>query len=185
MPDGILTLFYNLMRCITESLHTTPLVSNASPPRRGIQVEQLHLEAGALPTQHHTHHLLMLYQVDGPYVVRHRGGPRVSEVVYHTGDLSLYPGGECHASVDWAAPSDNIYLTVEKHYLERLVGQNLDLTQVTLRERWKFHDPLLSQLTWQLLAAASSRYALGELYAESLNSSQNRLRLEEMKIEGE
>lgn len=164
-------LLPNLMRYITENLHTTPLVGNAALPGRGIQVEQIHLEAGALPAQYHAHHLLMLYQANGPYVVRHRGGPRVGEVVYHTGDLSLYPGGECHASIDWATPSDNIYLTVEKQYLERLVSPDLDLTQVTLCERWKFHDPLLGQLSRQLLAAAGSRHALGVLYAESLTAA--------------
>ena len=161
------------MRYITESLHTTPLAGNAALPGRGIQVEQVHLEAGALPAQHHAHHLLMLYQADGPYVVRHRGGPRVREVVYHTGDLSLYPGGECHASIDWTTPSDNIYLTVENQYLERLVRQDLDVAQVQvrLRERWQFRDPLLGQLSRQLLAAAGHRHALGLLYAESLTAA--------------
>ena len=159
------------MRYISESLHTTPLGSSAAFPGQGMLVEQIHLEAGALPAQYHPYHLLMLYQADGPYVVRRRGKPGAGEVVYRTGDLSLYPSGDCQVAVDWTTPSDHIYLTVEPQYLQRLAGPDLDLTQVALCERGKFDDPLLRHLSRQLLAAAGSRHALGLLYAESLTTA--------------
>ena len=159
------------MRYITESLHTTPLGSSAAFPGRGMQVEQIPLEAGALPAQYHPYHLLMLYQADGPYAVRRRGKPGAGEVVYHTGDLSLYPSGDCPVTVDWTTPSDHIYLTVAPEYLQRLAGPDRDLTQVALCERGKFDDPLLRHLSRQLLAATGSRHALGLLYAESLTTA--------------
>ena len=155
------------MHYVSESFEAPPLVSSASLTWPGVRVEQYHLDAMALPAHHHSHHLLLLYQVDTPLLVHRQYGARVRQEVYQTGDLGLFPGGE-YGRITWAAPSDNTYLTVENQYLEQLARQGLDLSRFTLQERSKFADPLLAQLGRQLLAVASGQHALGPLYAESL-----------------
>ena len=156
------------MQYITEYLQTIPLLSSVDLPWQGIRVEQIHLEAGSLPAQYRQHHLLMIYQVPLPYVVRHQTGGRVNEWIYQTGDLGLYPGGDCSTNLSWTTPSNNLYLTVNDDYLQQLVSREPALSQFALRERLKFHDPLLSQLGQQLVVATANRHSLGRLYAESL-----------------
>jgi AraC family transcriptional regulator len=158
------------MQYVSESFETLPLVTSALLPWQGVRLEQYHLDAMALPAHHHAHHLLLLYQADTPLVVQRHRGSQVHEEVYQTGDLGLFPRGE-YGTIAWQVPSDNLYLTVDHYYLEQLARQGLDLTHFALRERLKFADPLLTQLGWQLLAAARGQHALGLLYAESLISA--------------
>ena len=165
------TFVVNFMHYITERLQGTPLLSSVDLPWQGIRVEQIHMDAGALPAQYRQHHLLIIYQVPLPYVVRHQNGGRVSEWIYQTGDLGLYPGGECDTNLSWTTPSNNHYLTVDDDFLQRLVGQEPTLSRFTLSERLKFHDPLLSQLGQQLVAATGNDHTLGRLYAESLTNA--------------
>lgn len=159
------------MQYVTDSFYAPPLISSAPLPWQGVRVEQYHLEAGRLAAQQHEHHLLLLYQVDQPHLVRRRDGARVSETVYQTGDLGLFPGGEYGTAIDWTTPSDNIYLTLEAPYLRQVAGQDATLTQAVLHKRMKFDDPFLSQLSRQLLASAGSPHALGRLYVESLTAT--------------
>ena len=159
------------MQYVTDSFYAPPLISSAPLPWQGVRVEQYHLEAGRLAAQQHEHHLLLLYQVAQPHVVRRRDGARVSETVYQTGDLGLFPGGEYGTAIDWTTPSDNIYLTLEAPYLRQVAGQDATLTQAVLQKRMKFDDPFLSQLSRQLLASAGSQHALGRLYVESLTAT--------------
>jgi len=159
------------MQYVTDSFYAPPLISSAPLPWQGVRVEQYHLEAGRLAAQQHEHHLLLLYQVDQPHLVRRRDGSRVSETVYQTGDLGLFPGGEYGTAIDWTTPSDNIYLTLEAPYLRQVAGQDATLTQAVLHKRMKFDDPFLSQLSRQLLASAGSQHALGRLYVESLTAT--------------
>jgi AraC family transcriptional regulator len=155
------------MHYVSESFEAPPLVTSAPLTWPGVRVEQYHLGAMVLPAHHHSHHLLLLYQVDTPLVVQRYGGPRVQQEVYQTGDLGLYPGGE-YGKVTWTTSSDNTYLMVDNQYLEQLARQGLDLSYFSLQERVKFTDPLLVQLGRQLLTVASGQHPLGPLYAESL-----------------
>lgn len=159
------------MQFVTDSFYTPPLISSAPLPWQGVRVEQYHLEAGRLAAQQHEHHLLLLYQVAQPHLVRRRDGSHVSETVYQSGDLGLFPGGEYGTAIDWTTPSDNIYLTLEAPYLQQVAGQDVTLTQAVLQKRMKFDDPFLSQLSRQLLASAGSQHALGRLYVESLTTT--------------
>jgi AraC family transcriptional regulator len=159
------------MQYVTDSFYAPPLISSAPLPWRGVRVEQYHLEAGRLAAQQHEHHLLLLYQVDQPHLVRRRDGARVSETVYQTGDLGLFPGGEYGTAIDWTTPSNNIYLTLEAPYFQQVAGQDATLTQAVLQKRMQFNDPFLQQLSRQLLASAGSRHALGQLYVESLTTT--------------
>jgi len=159
------------MQYVTDSFSAPPLVSSAPLPWQGVRVEQYHLEAGRLAAQQHEHHLLLLYQVDQPHLVRRRDGAQVSETVYQTGDLGLFPGGEYGTAIDWTTPSDNLYLTLEAPYLQQVTGQDATRTQAVLHKRMKFADPFLSQLSRQLLASAGSQHALGRLYVESLTTA--------------
>ena len=159
------------MQYVTDSFYAPPLISSAPLPWQGVRVEQYHLEAGRLAAQQHEHHLLLLYQVAQPHLVRRRDGARVSETVYQTGDLGLFPGGAYGTAIDWTTPSDNIYLTIEAPYLRQVAGQDATLTQAVLHKRMKFDDPFLSQLSRQLLASAGSQHALGRLYVESLTTT--------------
>ncbi len=158
------------MQYVTDSFYAPPLVSSAPLPWQGVRVEQYHLEAGRLAAQQHEHHLLLLYQVAQPHLVRRRDGTRVHETVYQTGDLGLFPGGEFSTAIDWTTPSDNIYLTLEAPFFRQLASENATLTQAVLRKRLKFADPFLSQLSRQLLATVDSRQPLGRLYVESLTT---------------
>jgi len=159
------------MQFVTDSFYTPPLISSAPLPWQGVRVEQYHLEAGRLAAQQHEHHLLLLYQVAQPHLVRRRDGSHMSETVYHTGDLGLFPGGEYSTAIDWTTSSDNIYLTLEAPYLRRVASQDTTLRQAVLHKRMKFDDPFLRQLSRQLLASAASRHALGRLYVESLTTT--------------
>lgn len=156
------------MLYVTDSFQAQPLVSSAPLAWRGVRVEQLRLEAGGLPAHHHTHHLLLLYQVAKALTVRLGAG--VKEQVFRTGNLGLYPSGD-HGPVAWDTACNNIYLMVDDQHLERVARQDLDLTHFALRERFGFDDPFLAQLGWQLLAAAGSHHALGLLYIESLTNA--------------
>ncbi|MFD1873031.1 helix-turn-helix domain-containing protein [Hymenobacter bucti] len=156
---------------MTDSFYAPPLISSAPLPWQGVRVEQYHLEAGRLAAQQHEHHLLLLYQVAQPHLVRRRDGARVSETVYQTGDLGLFPGGEYGTAIDWTTPSDNIYLTLEAPYFRQVAGQDTTRTPAVLQKRMKFNDPFLGQLSRQLLASAGSHRALGRLYVESLTAT--------------
>lgn len=158
------------MQYVSESFEAPPLVSSADLPWQGVRVEQYHLEAGELPAHYHAHHLLMLYQVERPFVLQRPHDPQARRLVYHSGDLGLYPGGE-HDAISWSTPSDNVYLTVEGHYLDQVAYQGLDLKTYALRERLLFEDPFLAQLSRQMLSAAGSQHALGLLYVESLTNA--------------
>jgi AraC family transcriptional regulator len=159
------------MEYVTEQLALPPVVTSAPLAWRGLRIEQIHLEAGALPAHYQEQHLLMLYQVDQPYRVQHRTGRQLREHVYQTGDLGLYPRGDCNTDLTWQTASDNLYLTLDDHYLAQLVGQDQYYTQVALAEQLKFQDPLLRQLSRQLLVAAGSEHAMGRLYVESLTNA--------------
>jgi AraC family transcriptional regulator len=159
------------MQYVTDSFYAPPLISSAPLPWQGVRVEQYHLEAGRLAAQQHEHHLLLLYQVNQPHLVRRRDGAQVSEMVYQTGDLGLFPGGEYGTAIDWTTPSDNIYLILEAPYFQQVAAQDTSRPHPTLQKRMKFDDPLLRQLSQQLLASAGSRHALGRLYVESLTTT--------------
>ncbi len=155
------------MLYVSETFEPPPLVSSAALAWQGVRVEQYQLGIGELPAHHHAHHLLILYQGPTPVVIRHHRATGFEESVHHLGDLGLYPSGE-YGTVAWNAPSENIYLTVDDQYLARIAQQGLDLARFALREQLLFQDPLLSQLSRQLLAAVESHHALGLLYVESL-----------------
>ena len=156
------------MLYVTESFQAPPLVSSAPLAWRGVRVEQHRLGPGGLPAHHHTHHLLLLYQVADALTVRLGAG--MKKQVFRTGDLGLYPSGD-HGPVAWNAVSDNIYLMVDDQHLEQVARQDLDLTHFALREQLQFDDPFLAQLGRQLLAVADSQHALGLLYVESLTNA--------------
>lgn len=155
------------MQYVSESFPAAPLVTSAALAWQGVRIEQYRLEAGELPAHYHSHHLLMLYEADGPFVLHRHHDAWQQTSVYQTGDLGLYPGGE-YGRLTWDTPSDNVYLMVDDQYLARIVQQGMGLAQFALRERPQFLDPLLAQLCRQLLAAAGSEHALGLLYIESL-----------------
>ena len=152
---------------ISESFESSPVVTSASLAWQGVRVEQYHLDSLALPPHYHAHHLLMLYEGDGPHLVRHKREGRVQEQTFRTNDLGLYPGGD-YGSISCPTPSSNIYLSIDDQHLDGLAQQSLGLTHFALGERFQFNDPLLNQLGRQLLTAASSQHALGLLYVESL-----------------
>lgn len=156
------------MRSITEHFQTPSLVSSAALPWQGIRVEHVRLPSAVLPPGYFADHVLVLHQVAEPLVIRRRYGGRLSETVYLTDDLALYPGGEHDVETDWATPSQNIFLTLDHQYLAQLVGQDPELKGFALCQRFNFTDPLLGQLSQQLVQTAGSRHALGHLYVESL-----------------
>ena len=114
------------MRYVSESFEVAPLVSSATLPWQGVRVEQYHLAAGELPAHYHAHHLLMLYQVEAPFVLHQPQDRRALGAEYCTGDLGLYPGGE-YGTIRWTSASDNIYVMVDDEHLERVARQGLDL----------------------------------------------------------
>ncbi len=158
------------MQYVSESFPAAPLVTSAALAWQGVRIEQYRLEAGELPAHYHEHHLLMLYQADGPFVLHRHHDQRAQTSVHQTGDLGLYPSGE-YGRLSWDTPSHNVYLMVENQYLSRIVQQGMGLAQFALRERLQFQDPFLAQLCRQLLAAAGSEHALGLLYIESLTNA--------------
>ena len=68
------------MLYVTESFQAPPLVSSAPLAWRGVRVEQHRLGPGGLPAHHHTHHLLLLYQVADALTVRLGAGTRKAGV---------------------------------------------------------------------------------------------------------
>ena len=155
------------MQYVSEGFPAAPLVTSAALAWQGVRVEQYRLEAGELPAHYHAHHLLMLYQVDSPFVLHGQDNGRAQPSVFHTGDLGLYPGGE-YGRLSWDTPSHNVYLMVDDEYLAHIVQHGMGLDRFALHRRLQFRDPFLAQLSRQLLAAAGSRHALGLLYVESL-----------------
>ena len=159
------------MQYVTEQFHATPLVSSEALPWRAIRVEHFYLPSGVLAPGYCANHMLVLHQVQEPLVIRWRGGGRASQTVYRTGDLALCPSGNHDSRAEWTTPSHNLYLTLDQEYLAQLVSQDPELKLFSLCERLKFTDPLLRQLSRQLLLAASSRHALGQLYVEALTNA--------------
>ena len=159
------------MQYVTDHFHAIPLVSSTALPWRAIRVEQFYLPSAVLLPGYSANHTLVLHQVAEPLVKRWRNGGQTSETVYHTGDLALCPRGDHDSQVEWTTPSHNIYLTLDHEYLAQLVGQDPGLRHFDLCERRKFTDPLLGQLSQQLLQTASSPHALGQLYVESLTNA--------------
>lgn len=147
-----------------------PLITSASLVWQGVQVEQYHLGPMVLSAHHHSHHVLLLYQMEAPMTVRRQQGSRTQHELFRSNDLGLYPGGE-YGPIAWDAPEHNIHLLIDEQHLERVARQGLDLTQFSLHEQFRFNDPFLTQLGRQLLAAAGSRHALGLLYVESLTNA--------------
>lgn len=147
-----------------------PAITSAELAWQGVQVEQYHLGPMVLPAHYHTHHLLLLYQLEAPMTVRRQQGSRTRHEQFLPNDLGLYPGGE-YGPIAWDAPEHNIHLLLDEQHLEHVARQGLDLAQFSLREQFRFHDPFLTQLGRQLLAAAGRRHALGLLYVESLTNA--------------
>lgn len=150
---------------VSESFGSSPVITSADLPWQGVRVEQYCLDAMTLPAHYHAHHLLLLYQVARPILVQHEYAGQVEQKTFRTNDLGLHPADE-YGPVVSNAPSDNIYLTIDPQYIERLAGD--DLSRFALRQRFHFTDPLLCQLGRQLLATVGSKHALGLLYVESL-----------------
>ena len=156
------------MKYVSEIYARPALMTSAALAWQGLRVERHQLGAMALPAHFHEQHLLMLYRpTAAPVTVRRQQGGRLQRVVFHPGDLGLYPGGE-YGPIAWDAPTDNVHLYLDAPHLETLARQDLDLTRFTLRDRFGFADPLLGQLGQQLLAAAGTQHPLGLLYVESL-----------------
>jgi AraC family transcriptional regulator len=109
--------------------------------------------------------------VPEPYVVQHREGGKVRRYTYQTGELGLFPKGDCHPDLSWHTPSDNIFLSLDDQYLAQLAGPDYYGSHATLAERLQFTDPLLTQLGRQLVTAVGRAHALGRLYAESLTNA--------------
>ena len=154
----------------TDKYGAPPLVTSATLAWQGVQVEQYRREPMELPAHYHKHHLLLLYQTEGPLTVHRRQGAKMQQAQFRTGDLGLYPGGE-YGAISWDAISHNIHLLIDDEHLEQVARQGLDLAGFSLRDRFRFGDPFLTQLGRQLLAAAGSQHALGLLYVESLTNT--------------
>ena len=157
------------MQYVTEQFYAAPLVSSADLPWRGIRAEQFHLPSGLLRPGYCARHMLVLHQVEQPLVIHWRGGGRVSHTTYLTGDLALCPRGEHLAQAEWTTPSHNLYLTLDHEHLAQLADQ--DPARFALCERLKFTDPLLAELSRELVRSAGSQHALGLLYVESLTNA--------------
>jgi AraC family transcriptional regulator len=134
----------------------------------GLQVERYQLEAMALPAHAHAHHLLLLHQGTQPVRSRRQNGRHLEEELFRAGDAGLYPAGE-YGPTAWDGPADIIQLQLAPQALESRA--HLHLSQLALRDRFRFEDGLLTQLGRQLLAAAGARHALGLLYVESLTNA--------------
>jgi len=78
----------------SESYGSPPLVTSAALAWQGVQVEQFRLGPMSLPAHYHPHHLLLLYQTEGPATIRRQNGSQVEHEQFKTGDLSLCPSGE-------------------------------------------------------------------------------------------
>jgi AraC family transcriptional regulator len=144
-----------------------PLVSSAALAWPGLRVERYQLEAMELPAHFHEHHLLIVHQGNQAVGSRRRSGSREEEDLFHFGDAGLYPGGE-YGPLAWNGPADVIHLHMDDQVLENRARQGMDLTHFALHDRFRFEDGMVTQLGRQLLAAAGSEHALGQLYIESL-----------------
>ncbi|GAB3242008.1 hypothetical protein GCM10027346_37930 [Hymenobacter seoulensis] len=134
----------------------------------GLRVERYQLEAMALPAHAHDQHLLLLHQGAQPVRSRRQNGRHREEDLFRAGDAGLYPAGE-YGPTSWDGPADIIQLHLAPQALESRAS--LPLSKLTLRDRFRFEDGLLTQLGRQLLAAAGARHALGRLYVESLTNA--------------
>jgi AraC family transcriptional regulator len=154
----------------SETYGRPALESSAPQGWPGLRVERFELEAMALPAHYHAQHLLIVHQGSQPTGSTRRSGHRLDAARFHCGEAGLYPAGE-YGPITLDGPADVIHVHLDARQLENRARQGLDLTHFALREQFHFTDGLLTQLSRQLLAAASARHALGQLYAESLTNA--------------
>lgn len=154
-----------------SDLYARPaLVTSAPQAWPGLRVERHQLGAMELPAHYHQHHLLLLHQPAAPVTTRRQQGSRVEEAVFRRGDVGLYPRGE-YGTVAWNGPTDTIHVYLDDQHLDNLARQSLDLAHFSLRDHFRFQDPLLDQLGRQLLGAVDAQHELGKLYVESLTAA--------------
>ncbi|MGY2134830.1 helix-turn-helix transcriptional regulator [Hymenobacter sp. HD11105] len=152
----------------TSELYDRPAVqTSAAQAWPGLRVERFQLSAGGVPAHFHAQHLLLIHQAEPGVRASRPKGNRVEEELFRSGDAGLYPAGEYGPSA-WDGPADVIHLHLDPQWLETCARQSLDLVHFNLRERFRFEDALLPHLGRQLLVAAGSEHALGQLYVEAL-----------------
>ncbi|MBC8084323.1 MAG: helix-turn-helix transcriptional regulator [Hymenobacter sp.] len=151
----------------SETYGQPALETSAGQAWPGLRVERFQLEAMALPAHFHAQHLLIVHQGSQPVGSSRQNGSRREEDRFHSGDAGLYPGGE-YGPIAWDGLADVVHVHLDAQQLENRARQGLDLTHFAVRERFRFEDALLTQLSRQLLAAAGAEHALGLLYVESL-----------------
>lgn len=151
----------------SSELYERPALTSSALAWPGVRLERYQLEAMAMPAHAHAQHLLLVHQGARPVVSSRRSGARVEADQFRSGDAGLYPAGE-YGPLDWDGPVDLIHVHLDALTLETRARRDLDLSHFVLRERFRCEDGLLAQLGQQLLAAAGTPYALGQLYTESL-----------------
>ena len=166
--DYLTPTFAQMHYTYTSEQYGQPaLESSASQAWQGLRVERYQLASGEMPAHFHAQHLLLIHQAAQAVHSQRRSGNRVDEDLFRCGDAGLYPSGEYGPST-WQGQADVIHMHVDPEVLEARARQSLDLVHFSLREQYRFEDGLLTQLGRQLLAAAGSSHALGQLYVESL-----------------
>ena len=151
----------------SETYGRPALETSAGQAWSGLRVERFQLDAMTLPAHFHAQHLLIIQQGKQAVGSSRQSGTRLEEDRFHFGDVGLYPAGE-YGALTLDGPADVIHVHLDASALEYRARQGLDLTHFALRDRFRFEDGLLTQLGRQLLAAAGSEHALGQLYVESL-----------------
>ncbi|RPD45643.1 AraC family transcriptional regulator [Hymenobacter sediminis] len=151
----------------SELYNLPPVQTSSAQAWPGLRVERYQLVPGGVPAHFHEQHLLLIHQAEEGVYSHRQQGSRVDKDLFRCGDAGLYPAGEYGPSA-WDGPADIINLHLDPDWLETLARQSLDLVHFNLRERFRFEDALLPHLGRQLLAAAGSKHAVGQLYVESL-----------------
>lgn len=146
------------------------LVSSHEQSWQGIQLEQHQLDAIELPSLYHERHLLVLHKAYKPVTMRQKYGSRQEKAVFIPNDLSFCSQGE-YGGMSSDAPTHSIHLSIDSQFLTQLVNPVTNSTPLRLPFKFKFNDPLLVQLSEQLLLNVGNQHALGKLYIESLTNT--------------
>jgi len=134
---------------------------------KGISLQRALIHAGELPAHVHSKHLLIIYQAPGVLIERDRGVVTEAEL-FSAGDVGIYPAGE-YGKVAWKSPIDNIFIYLENKALQEFAAIRADTSGVTLLDRFRASDPLVSAVGKRLVDTNLDEDILtAQLYFDSL-----------------
>jgi len=133
---------------------------------KGISLQRAFIQAGELPAHVHSKHLLIIYQSPGVLIERDRGAVTEAEL-FSAGDVGLYPAGE-YGKVAWKSSIDNIFIYLENKALLEFAETRADTSGVTLLDRFRASDPLISAVGKRLVELNPEDKPIAQLYFDSL-----------------